>query len=188
MNISDISKASAPSGEVVPREARERSGESQNLAQVTDTASLSNLLPRLQNLLAAIDRPGDNVLEGISDNITRLQDAFVESLYNTASAEGVDFTRKLTLRLDEGDRLTVLGDHPDKERLETLLGGHPELSAAFKEISTQSELLRDVSNIGKIIGSQSGLAGYESALNRQIQANYQLSLKGEMSHFYFARC
>lgn len=190
MNISSVSsKAGAVSTENTLKEARENAKENQNqeLARVTDKASLSNMLPRLQNLLAAIDRPGDNVLESISENITHLQDAFVDSLYGVASAEDIDFSQKLTMRLDENERLAIMGEHPDKERIEGVLAGHPELSAAFKEISTQSELLRGVSNIGKIIGSQTGLAGYESTLNRQVPSNYQLSLKGEMSHFYFAK-
>ena len=190
MNISSISsKANAVHTESSTREARENVKENpgNELAKITDTASLSNLLPRLQNLIAAIDQPGDNVLEGISGNINRLQDAFVDSLYGVASAGGVNFSEKLTMRLDENDRLAVLGEHPDKERIEELLAERPELSAAFKEISTQSELLKDVSNIGKIIGSQSGVAGYQNVFNRQVPASYQFSLKGEMSHFYFAK-
>lgn len=189
MNISSInSKANAVHTDANTREAREPKEPAGNdLAKITDTASLSNMLPRLQSLMAAIDQPGDNVLEGISGNISRLQDAFVDSLYGVASAEGIDFSEKLTMRLDENEQLAVLGEHPDKERIEALLAERPELSAAFKEISTQSELLKDVSNIGKIIGSQSGLAGYENIMNRHVPASYQFSLKGEMSHFYFAK-
>lgn len=190
MNISNVNnRANAVSTENTLKEPTEITKEtkSRELTAITDQASLSNMLPRLQSLLAVIDRPGDNVLEEISNNITNLQDAFVDSLYSAASAEGVDFGNKLTLRLDENERLAIMGEHPDTERIKGILAERPELSTAFKEISTQSELLRDVSNIGKIIGSRSGLAGYEDTLNRQVPSNYQLSLKGEMSHFYFAK-
>jgi hypothetical protein len=190
MNISSInSKTNAVHTKDNVREPKENSREASGneLAKVTDTASLSSLLPRLQNIIATLDQPGGNVLDGISDNISRLQDAFVESLYGAASNEGIDFGQKLTMRLDENECLTVIGEHPDKDRLEELLGNRPELSAAFKEISTQSELLKDMSNIGKIIGSRSGLAGYQNVMNRHVQASYQFSLKGDMSHFYFAK-
>lgn len=170
------------------RDSKEIQAQAGNeLLKVTDTASLSSLLPRLKNLIEAIDQPNDNVLEGISGNIMRLQDAFVDTLYSAASSSGIDFSQKVTLRLNEKERLVVLGEHPEKDRINELLDEKPELSSAFKEISTQSELLKDVSNIGKIIGSQSGMASYQNSFNRHVSASYQLSLKGEMSHFYFAK-
>lgn len=171
-----------------PRDVKEAPAQQSNeLAKITDTASLSSILPRLQNLIAAIDQPGGNVLESISDNIMRLQDGFVDTLYGAASSHGIDFTEKVTLRLNEKDQLTVLGEHPEKARIEQLLSERPELSTAFQELSTQSELLKDVNNIGKLIGSKSGISSYQNSFNRHVPASYQLSLKGEMSHFYFAK-
>lgn len=190
MNISSIeNRANTPVSENVAGETPENAHAQANqaLLKVTDTASLSNLLPRLQNFISAIDQPGENVLASISDNITRLQDVFVDSLYGAAVANGVDLSSKLTLKLDKNEQLSILGEHPDKEKIDAFLKQRPDLSAAFKEISVQSELLKDMSNIGKIIGSQSGLASYQNAMNRHVPASYQISLKGEMSHFYFAK-
>ncbi|MDR1125582.1 MAG: hypothetical protein LBM64_05920, partial [Deltaproteobacteria bacterium] len=62
-----------------------------------------------------------------------------------------------------------------------------ELSSAFREIASQSELLRDVSNISKVIGAQTGLASYQNSYHQPQDSAYQISLKGEMSHFYFSK-
>lgn len=188
MNISSVSsKESVISGGF--KDAREGSGEGPNykLAKITDTAGLSALLPRLQGIVDAIEQPDANLIEGISGNIGRLQDAFVESLYVLAEEAELDLSQKLTLRLDENDALRVICEHPDKEGMEAMLQSRPDISAAFKEISTQSELLRNVRSIGKIIGRGAGAAAYENMRASDAQASYQFSLKGEMSHFYFAK-
>lgn len=188
MNISSISgKESVISGGL--KSAGETGDERPNykLAKITDTASLSALLPRLQSIVEAIEQPDANLIEGISGNIGRLQDAFVESLYVLAEEAELDLSQKLTLRLDENDALRVICEHPDKEGIEAMLQSRPDISAAFKEISTQSELLRNVRSIGKIIGLGSGAAAYENMQARESQASYQFSLKGDMSHFYFAK-
>lgn len=157
------------------------------LSRVTDSASLNVLAPRLQGLLQAIDHPDGNVLEAVSGNISRLQDAFVDAVYGSLTEMGVDLNNKVTLRLDENDLLKVVGEHPEKERLDAFLSGSPELSSAFREIAAQSELLRDVSNIGKVIGRGSAASRYSDAAAQNPAQNYQISMKGEMSHFYFSK-
>jgi hypothetical protein len=156
------------------------------LAHVTDKAGLSALTPKLQNILQAIDNPEGNVLQAISNNISSLQDAFVAALAGTLEAAGIDVSHKITLRLNQTEALTAAGEHPDKERLEKVLGQNRELAAAFKEISSQSEVLRDVDNIGKVIGLSAGISGYQNSARLAQNTTYQISLKGEMSHFYFS--
>lgn len=157
------------------------------LSRVTDKASLSSLAPKLQNILQAIDHPDNNVLQAMSDNISNLQDVFVEAVSQTLGAEGIDLSNKITLRLDQAGELGLTGDHPEKDQIESALAKAPELSSAFREIASQSELLRDVSNISKVIGAQTGLASYQNSYNQPQETAYQISLKGEMSHFYFSR-
>lgn len=157
------------------------------LSRVTDKASLSSLTPKLQNILQAIDHPDNNVLQAMSDNISNLQDVFVEAVSQTLGAEGIDLSNKITLRLDQTGQLGLAGDHPEKGQIEAALAKAPELSSAFREIASQSELLRDVSNISKVIGAQTGLASYQNSYNQPQDSAYQISLKGEMSHFYFSK-
>ncbi|MDL2306404.1 hypothetical protein LJC48_00030 [Desulfovibrio sp. OttesenSCG-928-C06] len=157
------------------------------LSQLTDQASLSALAPRLQNILKAIDHPDDNVMQALSSNISSLQDAFVDEIYTSLAAQGIDLSEKITLQLNAENQLTLAQEHADKEKIEAALAGKPELSEAFSEIASQSELLRDVSNIGKVIGERTGLQSYQSASNAASNNSYKISMKGEMSHFYFAR-
>ncbi|MDR1126103.1 MAG: hypothetical protein LBM64_08640, partial [Deltaproteobacteria bacterium] len=133
------------------------------LSRVTDKASLSSLAPKLQNILQAIDHPDNNVLQAMSDNISNLQDVFVEAVSHTLGAAGIDLSHKVTLRLNQAGELGPAGEHPEKERIEAALAKAPELSSAFREIASQSELLRDVSNISKVIGAQTGLASYQNS-------------------------
>ena len=157
-----------------------------DLSKLTDSASLSSFLPRLQGILEVIEQPENNVFQNLDGNISKLQDAFVDAVYEALSARSIDFSRKITLRLNDEQELAVAGEHPDKETVEQLLAGRPEFSAAFKEIASQSELLRNMRNIGKVIGARNGLEAYQTGLAGQ-NAGYQVSLKGEMSHFYFSR-
>ena len=158
-----------------------------SLSKITDSASLSSLVPRLQNLLAVIDHPNDNLLKAMSDNISRLQDAFVETVYLTLEHNGFSLSEKITLRLDKNEQLRLIGDHPEKDRLNELLGNMFELSSAFKEIALQSEILRDVGNIGKVLTRNNGINAYRDTADINTSASYQISIKGEMSHFYFSK-
>jgi hypothetical protein len=157
------------------------------LSQITDKASLSTLSPKLQSVLQAIDNPDGNVLQAISNNISNLQDAFVDAVAGAFDDARINLTHKVTLRLDSQDTLTVAGEHPDKDKIEKLLEETPELATAFKEISSQSEVLRDVGNIGKVIGARTGISSYQDTLNLPHNNSYQISIKGEMSHFYFSK-
>ncbi len=186
-NISGLKRADWNIEEQAECKKEAENSYSKNLSKVTDTAALSNLLPKLKGLLDAMDQPEGNVLQSISGNISSLQDAFIDTMYNTIGQEGVDFSHKMTLRLDAENNLVLAGEHPDKEKVEGLLAARPELSTAFKEIAAQSELLRDVSNIGKVIGTHSGIEAYRNMGSMQSNASYQFSIKGDMSHFYFGR-
>mgnify|MGYP003623762405 CR=1 FL=1 len=171
-----------------PNREKPQSGPSASaLSQLTDQAGLSSLVPRLQNILRAIDHPEDNVVQALGNNISSLQDAFVDEVYASLSSAGIDLTEKITLRLDGANRLGLTHEHPEKERIETALAGNPALSEAFSEIASQSELLRDVNNIGKVISARTGLQNYQNANATAPSNSYQISMKGEMSHFYFIK-
>ena len=169
--------------QAVPAPARD---EAAALSELTDGASLSSLAPRLKVVLDEIAGPNDNVVSALNDNVTRLQDGFIDRLYSVLSGQGVDLSSKLTMRLDENDMLAVAGAHPEKTAVEASLAQHPELSAAFREIASQSELLRDMRNISKVMTTKGGIESYARMAGDGKGAMYQMSLKGEMSHFYFS--
>lgn len=184
--------SAAKPGDFYAPDAQQSSGGSapvrESLQEVTDQASLSALAPRIQAMLSEISGPEANVVGTLSENIEKLQDGFIETLYTVLSEENIDLNEKMTLRLDAADTLTVAGDHPDKERVESILANNPALSTAFGEIASQSEVLRDIANLNKVMTRQTGIAAYShEKASSPTSAVYQMSLKGDMSHFYFSR-
>lgn len=158
------------------------------LQEVTDQAKLSSLAPRIQAVLSEITGSENNVLHTLSANVEKLQEGFIDTLYTTLSENDVDLTQKMTLRLDRNSSLTVAGEHPEKERVDAILSQNPTLSTAFGEIASQSEVLRDLANISKVMTRHTGMEAYAaSGADKSSYSIYQMSLKGEMSHFYFSR-
>lgn len=162
--------------------------ENGTLQEVTDRAKLSALAPRIQAMFSDGAGPDKNVTDTLSANIEKLQDGFVDALYSVLSEENIDLSQKMTLRLDGDSVLTVVGEHPEKNRVNAVLSGCPVLSSAFGEIASQSEVLRDIENINKVITRHTGMEAYTSSgLERSALSIYQMSMKGDMSHFYFSR-
>lgn len=170
-----------PRNDAAPKVAEE------TLQEVTDQAKLSDVAPRIRAMLNEMAGSENNVVDTLSANVEKLQEGFVDTLYTTLSKGNIDLSHKMTLRLDEG-ALTVTGEHPEKEKMDAILAENPALSAAFGEIASQSEVLRDIANINKVMTRQTGMGAYAASDNdRSVNAVYQMSLKGEMSHFYFSR-
>ena len=160
----------------------------ESLQEVTDQARLSALAPRIQAMLSELSGPEGNVLGTLTDNIEKLQEGFIDTLYNTLSSENIDLNEKMTLRLDSSNGLVVAGEHSQKDRANALLAENPALSTAFGEIASQSEVLRDIANLNKVMTRQTGIAAYTAdGAPPSASTVYQMSLKGDMSHFYFSR-
>lgn len=159
-----------------------------SLSRLTDTARFSQVAPKIQAMLEEIASPGSNVVDTLRDNVSRLQDGFVDTLYETLDGrEGISLDTKLTLFLNAEGMLTACEDHPQQEAINRLLADAPELSSAFAEIASQSSALRDINSLSSVVAS-SGLDSYNrQAASQPVEAVYQISLKGEMNHFYFSR-
>ncbi|HEU6438492.1 MAG TPA: hypothetical protein VE028_13665 [Nitratidesulfovibrio sp.] len=165
-----------------------------SLARLTDSASLSALSPKLRSTLEDISERGGNVLETLEQNVADLQEGFLDTLSDQLASAGVSLDEKLTLSMGDEGTLTVQGDHPDKARIEQALADAPELSSAFGEVASQSEIIRDIRNLRRVVTARVGAAAYdavdaatsESGPNGTTTA-YRVSLKGAMSHFYFGK-
>ena len=160
----------------------------ESLREVTDQAKLSSLSPRIRAALNEMTGGDGTITATLASNIDRLQEGFLDTLYTSLASGDIDLTEKLTLRLDGDNTLAVAGDHPEKMRVEQLLAENPALSEAFGEIASQSEIMRDIADIGKVMTRQTGVEAYSASRQDQTAfAVYQMSLKGDMSHFYFAK-
>lgn len=162
------------------------SGDMSSLSRLTDSISLSSVDPKLRSVLEDISEQGGNVLETLERNVDNLQDGFLNTLHEKMADAGITMQEKITLRLEGNDDVIVKGDHPDKDAIENILAENSELKNAFTEIATQSGLARDLRSIRNVVGN-TGAAQYAnmSQTGGQMNQNYQVSLKGPMSHFYF---
>ena len=192
MSISKIHDAQAPPEAVppVPFErdtgAFEASAESP-LAQAARSAAFASVLSRLQAGLEHMDRPGAGMVDTLSGNITHLQDSFIEALYSRLITINADMSSKLTLRLNDQAQLTVVGEHPDRLAISALFALHTEFSAAFTEIAAQSAALRDLRSLCVMASCASSDLRHFALASEPGEPVYQLSLKGDMNHFYFMR-
>ena len=157
------------------------------LARLTSEAAFSFILPKLQAVFESIHQPGYSILDILSGNITDLQDAFTQALYAELSSLDVDFSVKITLRLDASSRLALVGEHPNGESIRALLHDDPELSLAFTEIAAQSAALRDLRSLSVLMAGGGAARSYKELSARPGENSYQISLKGDMNHFYFTR-
>lgn len=161
--------------------------DSLDLSKLTDSISLSSIDPKLRSVLEEISERGGNVVDALEGNINTLQDGFLETLHSRLSEAGVSLDEKITLRHNGGESLTLVSQHPDKETIDNVLAKSPDLTEAFDEIAGQSELVRDIRNIRKVVTNRGGLAQYAEAASEGGKGNdsYQLSMRGAFSHFYF---
>ncbi len=142
------------------------------------------LRPHLHELSRATN-PENPLGEIIRENIDVLQEIFIERVFELFRRKGINTESKVTLRLDKRENLAVLDDGPEKTLVDKTLGGAPELSGIFREIALQSELLRDMNNISRLLNDDLRQGGEYARLPGHLL--YQITFKGEMSHFYFAR-
>ncbi|MDR1490252.1 MAG: hypothetical protein LBS65_07195 [Desulfovibrio sp.] len=159
------------------------------LADCGTCDDLSPILGKLKKFLSHLDldeaeafdvkgADGSRLVFHLSDSLSRLQDDFLEILNAGLERCGADLSAKRTLRLDGAARLVSVGDDQQRRDVEKLLASEPRLASMFAEISARAFLLR-------------ALRDLHSAVFRIVPEggawSYQLSLKGDMSHFYFAR-
>ena len=146
-----------------------------------ETPEFSAFNPTLNSLLEDICERNSVAIEPISSHICALQEMFLDTVYIKLEQAQIDFTEKITIYLNRKNELKVLGEHPEKDRVEAVLAETPGLAEVFSTLSSHSEIARDIVNINRIFSSL--VAGGEYA--GENASGYHLSLKGGMSHFYF---
>lgn len=164
-----------------------------------DTREELTLAPLLPRLRAALDdlnkteaplpglRASTTLLDRLGNNVLLLQEAFADRLYESLRQWEIDASAKLTLRLDGEARLCLEGEHQDQERVRAMLASVPEYSEMFAEIAVQSAALRDLRNLWAMTMYDRVQDNYAALAATALNSYYQLSLKGEMNHFYFTR-
>jgi len=190
MATAEIPLAEHPCSTTKPAFAADGSREGElatSLACLASKAAFACVIPQLRDAFEGIRQPGYSVLETLSSNIRELQDAFAQALYCELSQLGVDFSIKLSLRLDENTKLTLVGEHPDSDAIAAMLREKTDFSMAFVEIAAQSAAVRDLHNLSTLISASGAKNSYSALTALPGENTYQVSLKGEMNHFYFTR-
>ena len=199
MSIGDILH---PSGESPPFSSEQPLSLEENRPR--DEWSFALLLPRMRSVLDELDktdvrppaafaaapagaRSATPLLDLLGNNVLQLQEAFTDSLYESLRQWGVDASAKLTLRLNDEARLCLEGDHPEKERITEMLAALPEYSEMFAEIAVQSAALRDLKNLWTMTMYDRARDSYAALAAMALNSHYQISVKGEMNHFYFTK-
>lgn len=163
------------------------------VAIINETSAMARVLPALRSAMEHLDQltvkdlEGAGIIEYLSNNITALQEDFLQALYEGLEQAGVETSSKLTLHLSEESRLTVYGEHPDAKRIQKILEERTDFSTLFTEIAVQSAALRDLRSLRTLTLYATSEDGYSVLLQQRGESRYQISLKGEMNHFYFAR-
>ncbi|EKO38234.1 MAG: hypothetical protein B193_3071 [Solidesulfovibrio magneticus str. Maddingley MBC34] len=90
-----------------------------------------------------------------------LQTQFTKTLAAKFEELGIDVSRPITLTQGADGKVTVAGDHPDKEAIEKLFTDVPTLSEAFTALSkTSSDLAAMTSNQSASLVRTNGYAAY----------------------------
>lgn len=164
-------------------------------AHIPQESSFRSVMPGVKALLEMdnaerlnrVLQSGDDIISLLTNNIFTLQDGFLETLYACLEEAGIDLEHKLTLRLDTAARLAPNGEHPDKDRVQAMLDRHPELAAAFVEIAAQSAALGHLRSLRTLSLYDNAADGYAAMVSGNGERTYQISMKGDMNHFYFCR-
>lgn len=194
-------------GEILhpPNESPPYSKDVQGGGEKTDLQEKYSFTPLLPKLRSALDelgksdtgtvspvnysgaRPSAPLLDRLGNNVLQLQESFTERLYDTMQEWGIDVSAKLTLRLDDEASLCVEGEHPENDRIKEMLLRFPEYSDMFAEIAVQSAMLRDLKNLWIMTMYDKVRDSYAALAASNLRSHYQISLKGEMNHFYFTK-
>lgn len=67
---------------------------------------------------------------------------FESEVRNRLNAIGVDATQTLELTTDKQGKVRVLGDNPDKEKIEAMFADDPELANDFRQISGTGSFIK----------------------------------------------
>ena len=154
-------------------------------AMISRGISLAEINPRTRAALQKIVEQGGDVQKTLQGNIEILQEDFLSNLSTRIEAAGIPSGSKVTLRLSPDGSLAA-GDSPHKNAVEVILAEASELAESFREIAAQSALVRDIRSIRSVVTTHTGLAAYAEMEDNAPSSTYQVSVKGDMSHFYFS--
>lgn len=153
----------------------------------TDVMNEAIMRPALlSSLLADITARGGTALQVLDENLLGMQEYFLETLYPRLKAAGVDMTRKIVLAQTEEEKIALSCEHPDKEKIDSVLETCTDLEKVFQDMAHTSALIHDLRSMRKTISSAFPKTLDTTYDDEMLFSKYRISLRGDMSHFYFS--
>lgn len=151
---------------------------------------LGGLLNASLNRLGLNKGSGAN-LAGIREQTAQLKQEFEAEFRKLLAEGGFDVTDGINLQVDSSGEVRVTNDHPQKEFIESALKDRPELLDMFKQIATNSGLIRAANETTAFQAAykenpQEAMAQYQHLFGKQAQSIYNLLINGEGSEESFS--
>lgn len=100
---------------------------------------LSNLPPLFSE---EIEADGVITVDEMRDFFREKSAAFESEVRRRLNAIGVDATQTLDLTTDSEGKVRVVGDNPDKEKIEAMFADNPELANDFRQVSSTGSFIK----------------------------------------------
>lgn len=82
--------------------------------------------------------------EAIASATRKLETSVSERVRRLLDGNGISTEPPVQLYVKQNGHIGVMGDHPDKAKIERLMDENPDLSNRFRQLSAQSSLLRAI--------------------------------------------
>ena len=127
-----VSETSQFLTELSSKIADQSEADSSNQVEKTDKASGTSELTPLFN----------KEFFSVRDDLEALRGSVSGRLRDLFNKNGIDTSSDINLQVDELGQIRVQGNHPDKNFIETLLAGEPDLSNDFRKLSSLESLMK----------------------------------------------
>lgn len=139
--------------------------------------------------LSGIGRQAVVIVPELEALLALSQDVFLERLYARLSSDGLKLCEKVSLCLNTDGELVISNPDERNSALERSLAQDETLALFFAEIAWRSDVLRKLKQLCNLVAVGSVRADQRAqwvgGRADEKQNVYQVTIKGEMSHFYF---
>lgn len=158
-------------------------------ALTDDTELYLNLPNSVCSELNGIGRQAVVMVPELEALLALCQDIFLERLYAALAGEGLRLCDKVSLCLNADGKLVDSNTDERNSAIENALAKDETLALFFAEIAWRSDVLRKLKQLCNLVSIVSSPADkraqWVGGKADEKHDVYQLTIKGEMSHFYF---
>lgn len=172
----------------VPPEIAVRPPKTESVA-ADDAEPCLSLPESVRSELAGIGGLAFDTVTELEMIIALSQEVFLERLYARLAADELKLCEKVSFCLNADGKLVASNPDEKDNVIEKSLSNDGTLAVFFAEIAWRSELLRNLKKLCELVALGSACpsqrAQWVGSMADEKRSVYQLTIKGEMSHFYF---